>query len=220
MGLLFGRRSVGFAAALMILGIGKISTAQGGSSQYLHEITVGKPLFVTSATYVGGSLDNTYPFNPESYGKVRGYSPATENGTRVVIYTRTLDKEFIKLAQAIDSAIGKHKELSNALVIVMDEKGAQRGGYTVEELTQRRHVISKTATDAGIKNLGFFISAPGADSLTSRLGLKDGENVVITRLAESPEAKHKPVVKSITRLQVNKLTEELIKTTIEALSDK
>ncbi|HLK61535.1 MAG TPA: hypothetical protein VKU00_33610 [Chthonomonadaceae bacterium] len=100
-------------------------------------IQIGNPPFVSSATALNGSLEQQYPFDPESYGKVSGFSPTSSQDPKIVLYTLSLDKDFFRLAAVIDAFVTKHKSLNGSLVVVIDAKGAQVGGYSVEEVLKR-----------------------------------------------------------------------------------
>lgn len=145
-------------------------------------IQVGRPPIVTSATAACGRWVEKAPLDPETYGKTRGVSPATGREPKILIYTRTLDDDFFRLARVVDSLIARNPGLEWSLVQVIDEKGAQNGSYTAEELAQRLGVIRQLAGEHGVTHLSFLVSAPGAGSIAPRLGLVGGKDVLIAHI--------------------------------------
>lgn len=58
------------------------------------EIQIGKPAPVVAASMASGIWTQRYPFDPKTYGKVRGTCPVSSPEPKIVLYTRTLDKNF------------------------------------------------------------------------------------------------------------------------------
>lgn len=169
-------------------------------------VSSGKPLFVSAATIACGPLEAKYPFDPSTYGTVRGYSPATTPDEKIVLFTRTLDTAFFQLASAVDTIVAENPGLAGSLVIVLDEPGAQRGGYSLDALQARRTAIRTLAAQNRIKNLSFFISAPPASSSGPRLGLTGDNTALLVHLV--PDAAHPKghaVVRWFTRLPTARL---------------
>lgn len=124
----------------------------------------GKRLPVISATAASGVWLQRAAFDRATYGKVRGVCPGASREPKIVIYTNTLSKEFFKIAIAVDNYIANHQELEWSFVQVQDQKGAQAGGYTAEELSARLDEVKRLAQQNGIKHLSFLIAAPGSNN--------------------------------------------------------
>ncbi len=207
------------SAASVVL-LGKISGGQQTvKAQATGEGKIGKPLFVTAATSMCGPMEQEYPFDAQTYGKVSGYSPATSEAAKIVLYTRALDKNFFRVAAAIDALVAKNKSLTESLVIVMDEKGAQRGGYSVEEVQQRRNEIRRLAAQNHITHLTFFLSAPKAESIAPRLGLTD-TNLLIADLVRADVPDKHALVQWFTRLDTTHLSEQAFQETLASLRER
>jgi len=170
--------------------------------QEAEEVRVGQPLPVCSASAASGALALSEPFNAKTFGTVRGYSPATEPGSKIVIYARSLDRGFFQLAGAVDALVAKRPELAKSFVQVIDAKGAQRGGYTADEVTARLTEIRQLAIRNRVTHLSFALSAPGANSISSRLGINGETGVLVTAVVAGPEAHSHPVVDWLVRTEV------------------
>ena len=94
---------------------------QGGSLQS-SRMEIGKYPFVIAATGICGPLESTCPFDPKTYGQVRGYSPLGAK-PRVVVYTRVLNTEFFRLAAMLEAQAAKNPKWTKLAVIITDEKG-------------------------------------------------------------------------------------------------
>lgn len=127
----------------------------------ISDIVEGRSLPVISATAATGRWLERAAFNPETYGKTRGVSPATSREPKVVLYTTTLSEDFFKIALAVDKFVGEHPELAWSFVQVSDPRGAQLGGYTPEELAARLAQIKELVQQHGIQHLSFLVAAPG-----------------------------------------------------------
>lgn len=127
----------------------------------VSDIVEGRSLPVISATAATGRWLERAAFNPETFGKTRGVSPATSREPKVVLYTSALSEDFFKIAAAVDKFVGEHPELAWSFVQVSDPRGAQLGGYTPEELTARLAQIKEIVAQHGIQHLSFLVAAPG-----------------------------------------------------------
>ena len=217
----FDRKSVLLLAALIASpGMTGSGAAQGQTVQEgpkSGEIQVGKPLFVSSATAVCGPLEKKYPFDPATYGKSRGYSPTTSGDSKIVIYTRSLDKDFFRLASALDAMAVKQAKLPPVLVIVIDAKGAQNGGYSVEEVKARREEIRHLAQQNKLEHLSFFLSAPGANGIAPRLGLTGNVTLFAARLDGKEEDGKRALVQWETQRDATKLSEKAVQELVASL---
>lgn len=183
---------------------------------------VGKPAIVCSATPASGLWAREYPFKAETYGLVRGISPVTEQEPKIVLYTLTLNKDFLRLTAAVDAFVARNKGLERSLVQVIDTQGAQRGGYSADELKARLAAIRKVAEDNKITHLSFVVSASNAASFGKRLGLEEGSNpdLLIAHLGtpESPAEKNKrAIIKWMDRYNTDKLSDKTIQEIIVLL---
>lgn len=181
-------------------------------------VRIGKPLFVSSATIMCGPLESVYPFAPETYGLSCGYSPATSEDSKIVLYTHALDKQFFRLASDIDALAAKNKKLAGSMVIVIDEKGAQYGGYSIEEVKQRREAIRRLVTENKITHLSFFLSAPNAVSIAPSLRLTNA-NLLIAFLVESNPAGDHAIVQWFMPMQTTQLDEKALTGAVDALKN-
>lgn len=203
----------GSVALVLIVGTAALGTPQ---VKKRAGIQPGNAAIVCSATPASGPWAKKYPFNPQTYGKVSGVSPVTSPDPKIVLYTRTLDKRFFQLASAIDVLVARFRTLPWSLVQVMDEKGAQFGGYTVPELSQRITEIEKLATQNHINRLSFAISASNVSMFSPRIGLTDPNNVAIAYVtADDPEGK--PIIRWSEKVNTSLLSEKEIQTLVAAL---
>lgn len=181
-------------------------------------IEVGKRPFLSVATVCAcGPLEADYPFDPLTYGKVRGYAPVNTSNPPLVLYTRVLNPEFFRLAVALDALVAKNPRWSNSLVMVMDDKGAQYGGYTADEVVQRRESIRQLAKSNNITHLSFFLTAVGAKAGASRLELRDNQDMLLATLNYPASALKRAVVGSVMRLESSQLTTLKCQETVAAL---
>ena len=181
------------------------------------EIEVGKVPFVSAATFVCGPLERVYPFDPQTYGKVSGYAPVRSSNPPIVLYAAALDPGFFRLAKALDSLVATDRVWLNSLVIIIDAKGAQRGGYTVEEVIQRRKSLRQVVRSHHLTHLSFFLSAPGAKSMLPRLNLTGSQDLLLSTLDSHVQPEGESVVRSVLRLESDGLTAEKCKETVAAL---
>ncbi len=204
-------------STLLITGGGRAGRPQTNPFPPAGGVAVGKPLFVSSATVVCGPLETEYPFAPETYGKVRGYSPTTSPDAKIVLYTRVLDKRFFRLAVAVDALVAQEKSLAaSSLVIVIDDKGAQRGSYSLEEVKQRREAIRLLAKKNKISHLSFFLSAPGAESIAPNLRLTDANLLLAHLVGSDPPGQH-AIVQWFTQQQTTRMDDDTLAATMTAL---
>ena len=157
----------------------------------------GKPLPVISATAASGMWLQRAAFDSNTYGKVRGVSPATSEEPKIVLYTTTLSKEFFNIALAVDNYLADHPELEWSFVQVQDQKGAQAGGYTAEELRTRLDQIQGLVKQNGIKHLSFLVAAPGSNSAEA------DTNVIVAHVR--PLAPGPPVADWVANTPINEL---------------
>ncbi|MBB6052771.1 hypothetical protein [Armatimonas rosea] len=150
--------------------VAAVCLAASASGQQ-RAIEVGKALPVTSATAATGPWLERAPLNPATYGQTRGVSPATSPEAKIVLYTPTLSEDFFKLARRVDSLIEKHPELKWSFVQVSDPKGAQRGGYTADELKTRLAELKTLAESHELKHLSLVVAAPAARPGSSTITL-------------------------------------------------
>lgn len=175
---------LGIAAAIVVLSLPVASFAQNLSANVSENVPLptktipetrntkfGKQLFVTSYTVVCGPLEAQYPFDPATFGKVRGWNPVGSEDTKIVLFTRALDARFFRLAAAVDKLVAKDARLAASQVIVIDDKGAQYGSYTVEEIQARQKEIRGLVRKHDVSHLTFFLSGQGAGGMLARLGL-------------------------------------------------
>ena len=181
-------------------------------------IEVGKAPYLIVATSVCGPLEKEQPFDPTTYGSVRGYAPVRSLHPPVVLYTTALTPEFFQLATALDKLVEKDPTWANAMVIVSDEKGAQRGGYGTEELLERRKSISQLAKKHHITHLSFFLSAQGAKSVAPRLELSDKQDLLLAVLDNRTKSDRNVPVLSVQRLESSKITAESSKKIVDTLA--
>ncbi len=170
-------------------------------------VVPGKPLLVVVTAGICGPLEKEAPFDPKTYGTIRGFNPAGSKETKIILYTHVLDERFFRLASAIDKMVAKTPKLARSQVIVIDDKGAQRGGYTAEEVEKRRQAIRQLAASHNINHLSFFIAAPRASYILPILGLSAPQPIDATDPAEAAKADTKPTDKNATNLLLTYFTE-------------
>lgn len=213
------RLALGLALLVPMLEAGKaVPAQQSPKTTEARGIEVGKAPFLTVATSVCGPLEKEQPFDPATYGKVRGYAPINSLHPPAVLYATALTPEFFQLAKALDALIEKDPTWANTMVILSDEKGAQRGGYGTEELLERRKSISKLAEKHHITHLSFFLSAQGAQSVAPRLELADKQDLLLAVLDNRTKPSRNAPVLSAQRLESSKLTAESAQKIVEKLA--
>lgn len=160
------------------------SVAFGGddkSSAWESLLNKRPPLIV--ATPATGSAAKEIPFDAQKFGKVRGTSPGTATKMAcIMVYTTKLDERCIALIRKLDAVAGESK-LEGSFVHVFDEKGAQVGGYTADEITARIKELEKVATDNKLKHISLGIAA--SPSAASQVGLDDSHDVAVSTLRKS-----------------------------------
>ncbi|MFO0959678.1 MAG: hypothetical protein U0800_19955 [Isosphaeraceae bacterium] len=187
-----------------------VALMMGAEDPARDEIQVGSRAPVTSATAACGPWLKRCPLDAESYGKVRGVSPATSPDAKLLIYARKLDGNFFRLAKAIDAVVADNPRLEWSFVQVLDERGAQRGGYSAEELERRLAEIRDLAKEHGIEHLSFVVSAPSAGSFAPRLGLVDGPDVLVAHLEPGADGDRSSLIRWFRRGDSSKLDEAAI----------
>ncbi len=188
-----------------------------GTTQPRGDLKLGDEAITCSATPATGKWATEHPFDEKTYGLTRGVSPATSPSSKIVLYTRTLDKGFFRLAHRLDSLLAKLPDLEWSFVQVLDEKGAQRGGYTAPELTKRLSEVRELATQAKIKHLSFTISAPNAASFGPRLGMAGPQSLVLAVLVAGKTTNEHPHVAYVRHLESSDITDKVATEAIEEL---
>ena len=126
---------------------------------------VGKPTPLVVATTATGPHATRFPFNSQTYGKVSGFAPATRAAKPcIVIYGKNLNDYTLAIAFMIDRITQSHPEMDAAYFYLFDAKGAQRGGYTADELAARLH-LPLAELESVAESLG------GQSGLDEHLGL-------------------------------------------------
>jgi len=145
---------------------------------------LGKRAPVSVTTPATGPWAAKYPFVPEKFGLTRGFSPGTSAKTDcILIYTRTLSPEFLSLAKRIEAIITEVPRLESSFVHLFDEKGAQEGGYTADEVVTRIAAIQELANMHQISRLSIGIAA---NSSGRNVGLVGDCDLVVVLLS-APE---------------------------------
>jgi len=172
-------------------------------------VEVGKSPVTISATFVCGPLEKEYYFDQKTYGKVSGEAPIRISHPPFVLYTSVLNPGFFRLAAALDALVAKDPTWKNSMVMVSDAKGAQFGGYTVEELGQRRASIRQMALNHHIGHLNFFITAPSAKTLMPRLKLIGKQNMLLTALDNRTTPKVDAAALTVQRMESDAITSDV-----------
>lgn len=163
------------------------------SSATVWEQRLGRPAPLIVATAASGPWAAKHPFDPAKYGLVRGYSPgAATSGANVLVYARTLNPPVLALAARLDSIASDNPQLGKPFVHLYDGKGAQRGGYTVDEVQTRLAELRELAAANKLTHTSIgIVSSPGT---AVQVGLDDTHDLVIVVLAASKEPAPRPVV--------------------------
>lgn len=179
---------------------------------------IGRPPFLVVATAMCGPLEPKEPFDPKTFGQVRGTPPIRAYHPPLVLFTTALTPEFFRLATALDALIAADPTWSNSLVVVSEEKGAQVGGYTADEILERRKSISRLAEQNHITHLSFFLTAQGAKGVTPRLELADKQDILLAVLDNKEQPRMTAPILSVQRLESGKLTSEACKKIVDNLT--
>ncbi len=137
---------------------------------------LGKRAPVQVSTPVFGPWAKKYPFDPDKYGKIRGFSPSSSSkSSLIVLYTTTLSKEMMLAVRKIEAILEKEHETKSgsestvdAYIHFLDSKGAQQGGYTVEEVSDRIERIQEIAVENDLSHVSIGIAA---NASPERVGL-------------------------------------------------
>jgi hypothetical protein len=176
-----------------------------------NEIQKGKPLPAVSATAASGRWVERAAFNPESYGKVRGISPGRAKEQKVVLYTSVLNRDFFRVAAAVDRYIARRPELAWSYVMVTDTRGAQFGGYTAMEVRARLDEIKSLARRNGIRHLSFLVAAPGSNTTDVP------QAVVLAHVRTAKKTENWPIVDWVTEVSLMELQGTTLSRQISAL---
>lgn len=151
------------------------------------------PLSVT--TPATGIWAAEYPFDPQKLGTIRGFSPATgAKKSIVMIYVRSLNANTIDLLRSIDGLISTREELNCSYVQIFDEKGAQVGGYTADEILARITELKKISDEQNLKSLSLGLAANGSPESAAQVGLDKDTDIVVAFLRKPDGPKKTPVV--------------------------
>lgn len=177
------------------------------------------PLIVAMPAY--GPFEDKHPFNIDQYGKVRGYNPiGTVKGKAVVLLTRNLDEGFFRMASALEEQVVNNGNISEGLVVIIDEKGAQQGGYTVEEFAQRREQINKLAKNNKINHLSFFIASSPAGAIASSPELKQN-NMLLLVVSENARDKNRfAITRFLKTLDTVKIDDKAINDSVTSIKSE
>lgn len=159
-----------------------VSHAQDSSTDtWADYLGKGAPVCVT--TPASGPWAAKYPFDPEKFGLIRGFSPGTSAKTDcIMIYTRTLSPAVLSLATRIEGILSEAPGLESSYVHVFDGKGAQPGGYTADEVITRIAGIQALANEHQLNRLSIGIAA---NSSGKNAGLAGDRDLVVVFLAAS-----------------------------------
>jgi hypothetical protein len=157
------------------------------------EQRLGKPAPLIVATSATGPWAAKYPFDPGTYGLVRGHSPGTASkGANILVYARALNGPVLALVSRLDSLVADNPRLGTPFVHLYDVKGAQRGGYTADELRARIAELQELAVANKLTHVSTGIaSSPGS---AAQVGLDDTHDLVIVYLAANKDPAQRPTV--------------------------
>lgn len=203
--------------ALMLALGGNAPGQQAPQVEMSTGVEVGKAPVTIAATIVCGPLEKDYAFDPRTYGRVHGDAPIRSSHPPFVLYAFAPTPGFFRLATALDALVAQDPTWSNSLVIISDEKGAQRGGYSAEELTLRRESLRRLVQRNHITHLSFFLSAPNAKTLMSRLKLTGKQDLLLAALDNRKRPQADAPVLSAERLESDALTGAACKKAVGAL---
>lgn len=167
---------------------------------------LGKPLPTMVSTPATGAWNAKHPFDPATFGKVRGYAPANQV-TRLAIFSDRLDENVWKCLKDIDQIL-KDSDQQECYVTVFDIKGAQLGGYQVDELSERISELKKLTTERQIKRLSIGIAANSSPGNRAQVGLGAAGNVSIVLLTKADHNDKKAIVQSLIVLDSKKLDDK------------
>jgi hypothetical protein len=174
---------------LFLFWIGSQSGSVHAQSSY-WEPYLGKRAPVHVSTPAFGPWAKKHPFDPDKFGQLRGSSPSTSSKSSVIVlYTTTLSKEMMLAVRKIDAILEKEHETINgsepsidAYIHFLDSKGAQLGGYTAEELSDRIARIQEIAAENDLSHVSIGIAA---NASPERVGLNSEVDGVLVFV--SPE---------------------------------
>jgi hypothetical protein len=161
-----------------------VSRAQVASTDTWAEF-LGKRAPVSVTTPASGPWAAKYPFDPQKFGLIKGFSPGTAAKTDgIMIYTRALSPVVLSLATRVEGIISENPRLESSFVHLFDEKGAQLGGYNAEEVVARIAEIQALANEHQLNRLSIGIAA---NSSGKNVGLIGDRDLVVVLLAASED---------------------------------
>ncbi|HQR09067.1 MAG TPA: hypothetical protein PLN21_19755 [Gemmatales bacterium] len=132
------------------------------------------------------------------------------NKSCILIYTRQLNSSTLSIASAINDFTLKHFSLDPAYLLLFDVKGAQRGGYTVEEITSRIKELEEISQKNKLKAVSIGIAAnPG---YAEKAGLNNINDVAIVLLKTSTKSQKDPVIAWYRILSAKNLSDKALAT--------
>ena len=156
---------------------------------------IGERAPVSVTTPATGIWAAEYPFDPKKFGTIRGFSPATgAKKSIVMVYVRSLNANTIDLLRAIDGLISTREELNWSYVQIFDEKGAQVGGYTADEILARITELKKISDEQNLKSLSLGLAANGSPKSAAQVGLDKDTDIVVAFIRKPDGPKKSPVV--------------------------
>lgn len=149
---------------------------------------MGSPPPLLVATAATGPWATKHPFDATTFGKTRGFSPSTEvEGSCILVYLRKLDANQQKLVSKLNAITQANPKMEPCFIHLFDVKGAQRGGYTADELQTRINELKVVADKHQWKHssLGITANARGFD----QVGLDDQHDTAIVLIRPMPGKK-------------------------------
>lgn len=196
-------------------------SGQGEKHEDGKKFEVEKTAPLVVALPVCGPEEEKTPFNIANYGKVRGFNPISDMKAKgVVLLTRKLDEGFFRFAAAVEGLVASQAKSCQCIVIVIDEKGAQVGGYTAQEFETRRAEVGKLAKTHKLNHLSFYIASSPPNAIGSSPELRQN-NLVLAVVGVDSDHKHRrPITRLVLPLDAEKMNDNAIERAIAAIKSE
>ena len=193
-----------------------LQSAGIAQDQSVWEKSLGSSPPLVVATTATGPHATRFPFDPKTYGLVRGYAPSNQvSKPCIVLYARHLNDSTRTIVAKVDAFSATHPTMDAAYLHLFDEKGAQRGGYTAEELTTRIKELDTIAKSQNWKATSIGVAANKSGTRT--VGIIDDNDVVIVVLKPDGQ-KDKPIVVWYQVINTTKMAADSLKKLEASLS--
>ena len=165
---------------------------------------LGKALPLVVSTPATGAWNAKHPFDPTTFGKVRGHAPANQI-SQLAIFIDGIDATVWKLLKQIELLVAESNK-EQCYVTLFDVRGAQVGGYQADELANRIAELQKLAKENQVERISLGIAANNSPGNKAKAGLDASHNFSIVLLTKPDLNERKAIVQSLILLDTKSST--------------